>query len=360
MRKTVFMLSFLGLTLSSCTDIKYEMQDMPPELSLEQRRVWPPPPEKPRYAFIGELTGMRNFKVAEGQEGPQGAEKALMWIAGVDPATGFRRRGVEGVLQRPQTGAVDEMGRVFVTDSSRSAVFLFDNIKGTLRVWTEAEAGLSFSSPVGIAMGRPGEVLVTDAELGLVFRLSREGRPLSSFGHGLLTRPTGLARDGKNGLVYVADTRGHDIKVFDDNGEFIRLIGGPGEGEGEFNAPTHLAFSRDKLYVTDTLNARVQVFDQDGRFLRMLGKRGNFVGNLVRPKGVAADIDGNIYVVESLHDHLLVYDARGEFLLPIGGTGKEVGSFYLPSGIWTDRGKKIFVSDMFNGRVMMFQYLGGG
>ncbi|NGZ29117.1 MAG: 6-bladed beta-propeller, partial [Magnetococcales bacterium] len=264
------------------------------------------------------------------------------------------------VLQRPQTGAVDELGRIYVTDSSRSAVFLFDSVKGTLRVWAEAEAGINFSSPVGIVMGKPGEVLVSDSELALIFRLSREGRPLGSFGHGILSRPTGMARDPRSGWLFVADTRAHDVKVFDENGELIKTIGVAGEEEGEFNAPTHMAFFRDKLYVTDTLNARVQIFDQEGRFLKMLGKRGNFVGNMVRPKGVAADIDGNIYVVESLHDHLLVYDANGEFLLPIGGTGKEVGSFFLPSGVWTDRGKKIYVSDMFNGRVMIFQYLGGG
>ena len=69
--------------------------------------------------------------------------------------------------------------------------------------------------------------------------------------------------------------------------------------------------------------------------------------------------DGNIYVVEGYYDHLLVYDAQGRFLLPIGGTGKAPGQFYLPAGAWTDGRDRIFVADMFNGRVSVFQYLGG-
>ena len=45
--------------------------------------------------------------------------------------------------------------------------------------------------------------------------------------------------------------------------------------------------------------------------------------------------------------------------MPLGGTGKEVGQFYLPAGVWSDRQERIYVADMFNGRVVIFQFLGG-
>ena len=111
--------------------------------------------------------------------------------------------------------------------------------------------------------------------------------------------------------------------------------------------------------MADTMNARVQVFDLAGKALLQVGQRGLYLGNLVRPKGVAVDAEGNIYVVESYHDHLLVYDKTGRFLMAIGGTGKANGEFYLPAGVWTDRDNRIFVADMFNGRVVVFQFLGG-
>jgi DNA-binding beta-propeller fold protein YncE len=74
------------------------------------------------------------------------------------------------------------------------------------------------------------------------------------------------------------------------------------------------------------------------------------------------DSDGNIYVVESYYDHLLVFNRAGTFLMAIGGLGRETGKFYLPAGTWVDGRNRVFVADMFNGRVVIFQYLetGGG
>jgi DNA-binding beta-propeller fold protein YncE len=93
---------------------------------------------------------------------------------------------------------------------------------------------------------------------------------------------------------------------------------------------------------------------------RRFGARGLYLGDLVRPKGVGVDSEGNVYVVESYHDSLLVFSAQGEFLLPIGGTGTSTGRFYLPAGVWVDARNRVFVADMFNGRVVLFQFLGGG
>ena len=69
---------------------------------------------------------------------------------------------------------------------------------------------------------------------------------------------------------------------------------------------------------------------------------------------------GNVYVVESYYDSLLVFNAAGEFLMPIGGTGTATGRFYLPAGVWVDAGNRVHVADMFNGRIVLFQFLGGG
>jgi DNA-binding beta-propeller fold protein YncE len=110
--------------------------------------------------------------------------------------------------------------------------------------------------------------------------------------------------------------------------------------------------------VSDTLNARVQVLTIEGEALSKVGQRGLYVGNLVRPKGVTVDDDGNIYVVEGYYDHLLVFNQAAQLLLPIGGTGASIGRFFLPAGVWSDPQNRIFVADMFNGRVLILQYLG--
>ena len=315
-------------------------------------KVWPAPPDEPRYRYVGELIGESNF-LPDNWANRSTASKFLDWVVGL---TGFNSEPI--VLQRPQSGTVDSEGRIYVTDIGRGAVYVFDKPAGKLEVWEMARGSTRFTSPIGIALGAKEEILVADAELHSVFRLNKKGEPVGEFGHDILKRPTGLVRDVARGRIYVADTHAHDIKVFDDDGKLLKVIGQRGEGDGEFNFPTHLAFAADKLYVTDTLNSRIQVFDLEGKIIAKFGKLGMYVGNLVRPKGVAVDSGGNIYVVESLYDNLLVFDAQGHTLLGLGGSGKGLGEFYLPSGVWTDNHDQIYIADMYNGRITVLQYLG--
>lgn len=317
--------------------------------------VWPAAPEQPRYRYVGELTGEENFKEEENAaKATSFAVKALKWLVGL---VGSNRDQV--ILQRPQTGMVDAEGRVFVTDISRQAVYVFDKPAGKLQVWDLARENSAFKAPIGIAQGAKGEILVADAELHSVLRLDSSGKPVGEFGQDVLKRPTGLARDAQRGRIYVADTYGHDIKVFGDDGVLLETIGRRGDADGEFNFPTHLTFAGGKLYVTDTMNSRIQIFTAEGKMAAKFGERGLYVGNLVRPKGVALDSNGNIYVIESFYDNLLVFDNAGRILMALGGTGKEVGKFYLPSGVWTDSQNQIYVADMFNGRILVLQFLGG-
>lgn len=314
--------------------------------------LWPAfDTEVPRYAYAGTLTGEANVRRM-----PDGARALLRWAAGLDEAG-----AVPTVLQRPSAGASDARGRIYVTDASRRAVFVFDEAAGDLAVWEQATPALGFAAPAGVAPGRDGEVYVADADLGLVAHLDRDGTPRPPLGRGVLQRPTGLAYDAARGLLYVADTMAHDVKAFDGAGRHVGTLGRRGEAPGEFNYPTHLAFARGELYVTDTMNNRVQVLRPGSDAPpRRIGARGLYVGNLVRPKGVAVDGEGNVYVVESLYDTLLVFGAQGEFLMPIGGTGAGTGRFYLPAGVWTDERNRVYVADMFNGRVVVFSFLGGG
>ena len=316
--------------------------------------LWPAAPEVPRFLYTGTLVGEPNFR----REAPaRGAlERLARAIAGLDEVPAVPR-----VLLRPGVVLGDDRGRLFVSDTARAGVFVFDEPAGELLLWTEADANQALVSPAGLALAPQGGLYVADAELGRVVRLDAGGVPMGQIGHGLLQRPTGLARDPRQGLLYVADTYAHDIKVFNDAGALLHVIGRRGSGDGEFNYPTHLAFMQGELYVTDTLNHRIQVFGADGQVLaRKFGERGLFLGNLVRPKGVAVDGEGNVYVVESYYDSLLVFSSRGEFLLPIGGTGTATGRFYLPAGVWVDSRNRVHVADMFNGRVVLFQFLGGG
>lgn len=329
-------------------------------MALEQppaaaARLFPPPQtqEVPRYRYLGQLSGETNFRPRDGQEQGTG-RRLLAWIAGLGEVT-----AQPVMLQRPQGGMVDAAGRVLVTDVGRNAVFVFDEAAGKLDVWERATRTRRFEAPIGVAAGPAGQVLVTDADLARVLRLAADGAPLGEFGAGVLVRPTGIVRDAARARIYVADTHAHDIKVFDDDGRLLATWGRRGSGPGELNYPTHLCLADGMLLVSDSMNARVQGFDADGKAVLRFGQRGLYVGNLVRPKGVAADDEGNVYVVESMHDTVLVFDRESRLLLSLDGGDGEIARFQLPAGVWVDARNRVFVADMFNARVAVFQFLGG-
>lgn len=342
--------------LGGCASEPLVMRFDPGQITAGKKIYFPPlsDEEVPRYLYVGELTGENNFVEPDGKEKNRFIE-VLKWIAGIF------ENNAPVVLQRPQSGVVDQNGRILVTDVSRSAVFVFDPANGRLDVWEYAHGFSRFLSPSGIALGPAGRVFVADAELRQVVMLDPDGKGTVLVDSNQLERPTGLAWDEKEGILYVSDTQAHQIKVFDMTARLVKTIGLRGEGLGEFNFPTFLALGDERLIVSDTMNARVQIISlNDSAPPKVVGERGTRVGNLVRPKGVALDAENNLYVIESYHDHLLIFDERGRFLLPIGGTGKVAGNFYLPGGVWVDRGNRVFVADTFNGRISVFQFLGGG
>lgn len=325
----------------------------PMERGARDAVVWPQPPEQTRYVYVGQLLGEQNLRPRESGEG-QRLQRALRWLVGLGGGLGPEPT----VLRRPHAVAVGADGRIFVADMGRPSIFVFDLAEPSLQVWDRAAPGLPLLAPSGLATDTDGGVLVADAERAEIYRLDRQGRPQGSFGAGHLLRPGGLARDETRGEIYVADIRAHAVKVFDESGRLLRTLGGPGEGAGRFNAPSHVAFADDQVYVTDAFNARVQVLSRDGETLGLIGRRGLYVGNLVRPKGVAVDAAGRVYVVESYYGHLLVFDGSGALLLPIATAGTELGGLYLPAGVAVDERQQVYLADMFNGRVLVLRYVG--
>ncbi|MDH3658965.1 MAG: 6-bladed beta-propeller [Alphaproteobacteria bacterium] len=342
-------LAIVGLLESCATEPASQLGMLQPAADA---RVWPGAPETARYIHVTTLEGEQNFEIDRRPSAM--AKRVAKWVVGLVVGDVPPRQ-----LQRPVSGFTDRAGRVFVVDASLRAVVVFDLARGEVDIWKDATELEGFGAPIGIAPDGKGGVLVTDAELGSVFHLDRAGDPIGRFGQDDLERPTGIARDPTTGTIYIADTVAHDIKLFDDQGKFLRSIGERGVEEGAFNYPTHLSFADDRLYVSDSLNFRIQVLNASGEAEQSFGETGLYLGNMVRPKGVAVGGDGRVYVAESYHDHLLIYDQDGRFLLPIGGAGKGVGQFYQPSGIWTDRQRRVYVADMYNGRVVVFRELTG-
>jgi len=95
------------------------------------------------------------------------------------------------------------------------------------------------------------------------------------------------------GNIYVLDTKAAHIKVFDENGTFVKTIGKKGEGPGEAERPRFLQITlQEEIMVCDASSGRILFFDLSGKFLRKISiakftmfmnpkrdLRGNIVGS---------------------------------------------------------------------------------
>jgi hypothetical protein len=64
-------------------------------------------------------------------------------------------------------------------------------------------------------------------------------------------------------------------------------------------------------------------------------------------------------VADTNFSNVQVYDRQGRFLLGIGRPGDASGEFHLPVGMTMDAQNRLYVADSYNGRIQIFQYIGG-
>ena len=117
--------------------------------------------------------------------------------------------------------------------------------------------------PRGIDVDDDGTIWVSDGERGDVQHFDADGTYLgriapSGVGDDVLL----LAADVEvlDGLVYVADTRAHRIKVWTTAGDFVGAIGAGGSGLGRMFGPLGMDLVGDRLWVTESTGERVQEF----------------------------------------------------------------------------------------------------
>jgi DNA-binding beta-propeller fold protein YncE len=316
---------------------------------MQARISWPPPPEPPRVSFVGSFSNPEQLGLEKG-----GLLRFFRELL-------FGKEVRE--LARPYGIAVSRGGnRICVADPGSKAVHVFDLRAGSYTLVRSA-GGQALSSPVGVALDERGNLYVTDSERAEILVFDPALRPLFSFGkEQQLQRPTGIAAAGDR--LFVADTAAHQVVVFAVNGETARELfrfGGRGTGPGLLNYPVDIAVSgKDRVYVNDSMNFRVQIFDGQGRYLKTLGSPGSSSGHFQRSKGIALDSDGNLYVVDALADTVQIFDEEARFMLNFGGPGAGRGEFWLPAGMAIDDADRIYVVDSYNHRVQTFQYLKKG
>lgn len=298
---------------------------------------WPAPPQAARIRYLGQVRGSRQ---------QQGVADV---VAGQAPGKW---------LARPYGVTTTPAGVLVVADPGAGEVNLFD-ISRRRHLVLASHGETRLQSPVGVASDGEGRIYVTDSRLRRVLVYDQRGAPVAVHG-AKLGRPTGVAVDRRRGVFYVADTTAHRVHAWSTAGKYLRGFGVRGAGPGQFNYPTHLAYSAalDRLLVCDTLNFRVQLMTHDGKPAGAFGQLGDSTGYMAKPKGVAADSRGNIYVADALFDAIQIFNQRGRLLLYFGRAGRGKGQLGMPAGIHVDEQDRIFVANSLNRRIEIFQLQG--
>ena len=314
-------------------------------------RLWPAPPELPRYVYE---TVLRNLGDVT-EETPD--EKLRNRLTGV-------RRADGKVIEKPASIAARD-GRIFVGDSIRRSILVFDVPRRKVFQFGLRAPG-TLAKPTAIALDRGGRLYVADATLRRVFVYDRLGLHLLTVGQpSELQRPTGVAASPDGSRIYVIDRSDNDselhrVMVYGADGKIVRELGRRGSGEGEFNLPVQAAVSpQGHLHVLDAGNFRVQTFDAEGRFLRSFGKVGTGLGQFARPRNLACDDQGRLYVTDGAFGNLQIFSPEGELLLAIGrGNRRDLpGCYGLISGIAVDETGRIYVADQLFSKVEVLRPL---
>jgi DNA-binding beta-propeller fold protein YncE len=338
-RSLHLILPVFALLLGACSTVE-EKKPFDGPLS------WPQPPDQPRFAYETVLRSLADIVLVS-------KEASLR-----EALTGLSAVSDKPVMNKP-SAIVARNGKIYVADTGSNTIIVFDVPSRKVFRFGIREPG-NLAKPAGIAMDEKMNIYVADSIRRTVLVYDGYGLLLRAVGSpDDLERPTGVAvsRDGER--VYVIDrsyneSEKHRVVVYDKVGKKLQEIGSRGNGDGQFNVPLQGAVAPDgTLYVLDSGNFRVQAFDKDGKFLRKFGNPGKEFGNFGRPRGIAVDDDGLVYITDANFNNFQIFNPEGQLLLAIGQSSQESnpGQYGMLNGIAVDETGRVYVVDQLYNKV---------
>lgn len=326
--------------------------DHAPEPQAKEQLLWPAPPDQPRFRYQGMLRSAADLQ-------PQAEKGAFDKLK--DLTTQPSEASRDPVIFKP-SGIAVRNGLVYVAEPAVRAVTVFDIPRRKLFRFGTREPN-TLKNPQAISLDQAGMVYVLDSEKRQVMVFDAYGL----FQHAIplgdrFTRPVSIAvsMDGK--VVYVVD-RGsvedseHKVVALDREGNELLRLGPRGTKPGQFNMPLAAAVARDgTLYVVDAGNFRVQAFDPGGKPKLSFGSLGAGLGNFSRPRAIATDSEGNVYVTDSAYNNIQIFNDRGELLMPLGRLSAQPGPgrFSLIAGLAVDEADRLLVLDHFFRKIEVY------
>lgn len=204
-------------------------------------------------------------------------------------------------------------------------------------------------SPRMIAVDRNhNEIYVVDSSGKNVSIFDAKGRYL--FWFSLRSSPLGLGVS-KNGDIYVAELE--NILVLNYRGVFKKKLDLSVIPDYKSLKIQSMHLGKDnRIYIGDGVNGRVIILDMEGKFLYQFGEKGKKGGKINNIHKLATD-EERVYILDPPLFKISIFDKKGKFISRFGLISGLAGGFSMPVGLVAD-GKRIYVADVNRMMAMVF------
>lgn len=279
--------------------------------------IFPPPPAETKIQFL------KSFSTSKDVTGD---------LSGImEYVTGSEE---EGQIVKPY-GITIYKGKIYICDTILGGLEIIDLENESFEYFIPKGLGL-LKKPINCFKDSDGKLYVADTERNQIVVFDINDNYLNAFGESDLKRPTDVFVNENK--IFVADVMDKKVKVFNRTSfELENSLPGDEVTENEsLFQPTNICVKGDRLYVSDFGDFKIKIYSTDGKFINSVGSYGKGLGQFVRPKGIAVDDSLNLYVADAGFDNVQIFNNEGNLLLFFGGTYNGPGGMWLPAKVVID------------------------
>lgn len=313
MKFTFLPITIILIILSSCSLSKNTVY-----FDNNDKMVFPAPPDDPKIQFLTSFSSSSDIEKSSWIDSYLALSKA------------------EKIIVKP-FGVTMHQGKIYICDTMLPGIEIIDLNKQHFDILRPYGRG-ALKKPINVTVDKNGniyisdsgrkQVVVFDSKLDYSYHIgSDEFKPLDTCIRG-------------DSLI-IADAESRNLRIWSlSKAKFMESIQLKNEdrpdSERVFLPYSLVCDNIGNIYVCDFGVSHIQKYDSKGKWLKTIGTMGRSPGQFARPKGIALDKDDNLYVVDAAFENVQIFNENSEVLMFFGGSYQNPGNMYLPAQISID------------------------